>query len=354
MIRTVAIVGAGIGAEHLAAYVKLPDRYKVLCLCDLNADRAKAVVEPYGIEVETDLNVVLGSADIDIIDVCLPPHLHVPVSLSVLDAGKAVICEKPLSTSLHEVDMLARKMEEKGGAVFPVFQYRYGLGTAQLAALMDAGLAGECYAGSLETHWDRGSDYYGVAWRGTWKGEQGGALLSHAIHIHDLLTSLVGPVARVYAETATRVNNIETEDCAALSMRMASGAVITSSVTLGAAGNTSRLRLMFEGFTVESDHAAYSPATESWKFTARYRSKQPVIDQVLSTVAPQPSGFLAMLIAISEHLDGRVANPVLLDDGRRSIEFVTAAYHSARTLQPVSLPLNVDHPLYAGWLPTDV
>ena len=137
-----------------------------------------------------------------------------------------------------------------------------------MRALMQAGLAGKCYAGTLETHWDRPASYYDIEWRGTWAGEQGGAILGHAIHIHDLLPSVLGPIERVYADVATRVNDIEVEDCAAISMRMESGALITSSVTLGAAGNLSRMRLMFEGFTVESDHAPYAPAAKPWSFIA--------------------------------------------------------------------------------------
>jgi predicted dehydrogenase len=59
---------------------------------------------------------------------------------------------------------------------------------------------------SLETHWNRGPDYYAVPWRGTWAGEAGGAILGHAIHAHDLLCRYFGPVAQVQAQLATRVN----------------------------------------------------------------------------------------------------------------------------------------------------
>src|SRR5690606_22551768 len=108
----------------------------------------------------------------------------------------------------------------------------------------------------------------------TWAGERGGALLGHAIHIHDLLPWLVGPVTQVFADTATRVNAIEVEDCAALSIRMGDGALITSSVTLGCATDISRMRLCFEGFTVESDHSPYALSDKAWTFTARAPATQ--------------------------------------------------------------------------------
>jgi predicted dehydrogenase len=203
----------------------------------------------------------------------------------------------------------------------------------------------------LETHWNRDAAYYAVDWRGTWAGEQGGALLGHAIHIHDLLTSVLGPVERVYADLATRVNPIEVEDCAALSLRMASGAVITSSVTLGCAEDVSRLRLMFEGFTVESDHAPYAPANAGWRFVARAPTSQAAIDAELAKLPDAPCGYVGLFTAIAAALDGYPGQEVTLADGRRSLEFVTACYHSGRTALPVTLPLNASHPLYDSWLP---
>lgn len=352
MTRTVSIVGAGIGAQHLAGYAQLPDRFTVVSVCDLDSARGQALADQYdGVDFTDDLAAVLADPTVDVVDICLPPHLHFKSCMDALDAGKIVVCEKPLVSSLREADQLAAKVAETNGTLSPVFQYRYGLGTAQLHALIDAGLAGKCYAGTLETHWDRPADYYDIDWRGTWAGEQGGAILGHAIHIHDLLTSVLGPVARVSADVATRVNEIEVEDCAALSLRMENGALITSSVTLGAAGNTSRMRLMFEGFTVESDHAPYSLAEKGWTFIAREPTTQEQIDAVLATVETPPLGYAGMFTAFADALDGNPGREVTLEDGRRSLEFVTAVYASARTDAPVTLPLGPDHPMYGGWMP---
>ena len=352
MTRSISIIGAGIGASHLAGLAQLKDRFRVVSVCDVNAGRAQALADQYpGTAVTTDFAAVLADPKIDVVDICLPPHLHFRACMDALKVGKAVVCEKPLVASLAEADELAAKVAETGGFLSPVFQYRFGLGTAQLHALIEAGLAGRCYAGSLETHWDRPASYYEVDWRGTWAGERGGALLGHAIHIHDLLPSILGPVAQVFADVATRVNDIEVEDCAALSIRMASGALITSSVTLGCAGNISRMRLMFEGFTVESDHAPYSLAEKGWSFTARAPTDQAAIDEVLALVKGTKTGYAGMFEAVADALDGQMGREVTLDDGRRSLEFVTACYASARSGSPVQLPLGPEHPLYAGWLP---
>lgn len=351
MTFEVSVVGAGIGAQHCAGYAALPGRFRIHSVCDLDAARGGALAAQYGAEHRGDMATVLADPAVDIVDICLPPHLHFGACMAALEAGKAVICEKPLVGSLREADALAAKVEETGGFLSPVFQYRYGIGMAQLRALIDAGLAGRCHAGSLETHWDRPAEYYAIDWRGTWAGERGGAILGHAIHIHDLLTSALGPVARVFAETATRVNEIEVEDCAALAIRMESGAVVTSSVTLGAAGNTSRLRLMFEGFTVESDHSPYAPAAAPWRFVARAPRAQADIDAVLAGVGPVAAGYAGMFEAVAEALEGRPGREVTLADGRRSLDFVSAVYASARRGVPVTLPIGPEDPVYEGWLP---
>lgn len=351
MRRSVAIIGAGIGAQHLSGFVQVPERFDVQTICDLDKARATDAAQGRNIAITDDLASVLADPSIDIVDICLPPHLHFQTCKEAQSAGKHVICEKPLVTSLAEADALATHIAETGRQIFPVFQYRYGLGTAQLFALAKAGLTGRCYAGSLETHWDRPKSYYDIDWRGTWAGENGGALLGHAIHIHDLLPALLGPVSQVFADVATRVNDIEVEDCAALSIRMESGAVITSSVTLGCAENTSRLRLMFEGVTVESDHAPYAPAEKKWQFIARGPTTQEQIDQVLADVKPFAAGYAGLFAAIANALDGTPDQEVTFADGRRSLEFVTAAYASARENAPVQLPLAKTHPLYSGWQP---
>ena len=351
MIR-VAIVGAGIGAEHLAGYRALPDRFAVVAMCDMDTVRAaKATAGDPAIAILDRIDAVLADPRIDLVDICLPPHLHFPVSVQVLNVGKHVICEKPLVRSLAEADQLEAAALASGKQVFPVFQYRYGHALAQLAALQAAGLTGRPFVASLETHWNRNAAYYAVPWRGTWSGESGGALLGHAIHAHDLLCHVLGPVAEVVAMTDTRVNPIQTEDCAALSFRMENGALATSSVTLGAGDDTTRLRFCFQGLTAESGTLPYAPAQDRWRFVARSPVTQDQVDAVLAQVPAPLSGFAGYLQAVADALNGRPGHEVSLQDGRRSIELVSAIYLSARTGKPQRLPLEPTSPVYRGWMP---
>ena len=352
MTRRVAILGAGIGEQHLEGYRALPDRFTVSALCDLNHERAKVVAGgDEAIQITDDMQGILADESIDIIDICLPPHLHFDVTLAAMKAGKHVVCEKPLVRSVREVDALIEASASARQAIFPVFQYRYGRGLDQLKALQHADLAGKPFSASLETHWNRGPDYYAVSWRGTWEGESGGAVLGHAIHNHDLLTFVMGPVATVQAATSSRVNPIEVEDCAALTFQMESGALATSSITLGAATDTSRLRFCFEGFTATSGSEPYAPGEGDWTFEARAPADQARINAVLDGLGEAKSGYAGFFEAVALALDGHPGRDVTLADGRRSIELVTAVYQAARTGQRVTLPLTKEADLYTGWQP---
>lgn len=350
MIR-VAVIGAGIGAEHLAAYATMPDHYAVQLIVDRDLTRAIPLAQKYGAPVAADIGAALDDPLIDVIDICLPPQMHVPGTLQALAAGKHVICEKPLATSLADAYTVKAAAAEAGKHVFPVFQYRFGQAFSNLRTLIDSGLAGVPKAASLETHWARDAGYYANGWRGTWATECGGAVLCHAIHAHDLLVHFFGPVAAVSAHVSTLVNPIETEDTAAITFQMHNGALATSSVCLGAAQDETRMRLIFEHLTATSGTAPYTPGAGAWQFQARTPSDQPAIDAALAGAAPVPSGFEGFLNSVAATLETGVPATIDLTDGIASVELVTAIYHAARTDRSVALPLSRTHPLTKGWHP---
>ena len=351
----VAIIGTNIGAKHYEDYQKVSDRFNVHTICGLTKQSIDNII-PSNSDIKVSLNFedVLKIKEIDIIDICLPPHLHFSACKKSLEAGKHVICEKPLVSSLEEIDKLSQISKETGKIIFPVFQYRYGPGFSKLKALIKSGLAGKPLVASLETHWNRGKEYYSKAWRGTWEGEQGGAILSHSIHIHDLISMIFGPVSNVFAKLTTRVNDIEVEDCAALSIEMDNGALVTSSITLGAANDTSRLKFCFNGITAESAASPdkpYNPADDEWKFLARDPVTQNQIEEILSKVKNSKSWYSGMFNEIANKLDDKSSDEVDLSDARKSLEFVTAVYQSSRQNKNIKLPIEKDNPLYNSWLP---
>lgn len=351
-IKTVAVVGCGIGRSHiLEGYANHPDRFRVLAVCDLDDARLNAVGDEFAVPIRTKtFDDLLAMPDLDIVDVCTPPGLHVPQTLAALAAGKEVVCEKPIAGSLADVDRLIEAEKAAKGRVMPIFQYRWGNGYQKAMQVMRSGLAGEAFAATVETHWRRTADYYAVPWRGKFSTELGGVLVTHAIHIHDMLCGLMGPIRSVFARIATRVNDIEVEDTVAASLQMESGALVTLSCNLGSAVEISRMRVICRNVTFESGTASYSPGDEPWAITAT-PGNEAAIEGELARFEPVHRRFRGQVEAYHEALVTGGDLPVTLADARRSLELVTAIYHSAETGRPVELPIGTDHPKYRGWAP---
>ena len=165
---------------------------------------------------------------------------------------------------------------------------------------------------------------------------------------------ILGPVSNVFAKLATRVNDIEVEDCASLSIEMEDGTLVSSSITLGAANDTSRLKFCFDGLTVESGASPdkpYNPGDDEWVFLPRAPISKSQIDEVLSKVEKPKSWYAGMFDEIANKLDGKVSDEVTLLDARKSLEFVTAVYSSSRQNKSVKLPITNNNLLYDSWLP---
>jgi len=352
-IWTVAVVGCGIGRAHIAqGYAKHPDKFRVLALSDHNEARLEAIGNEFAVPRRTtSFDDILCMDDIDIIDVSTPPALHVPQSLAALAAGKHVVCEKPLAGSLADADRLIAAEATAPGRVMPVFQYRFGDGLRKARHIIDQGLAGRAYLATVETAWSRTPDYYAVPWRGRWDTALGGVLVSQAIHSHDLLTWLMGPIASVFARMATRVNQIELEDCAVASLLMENGALASLSATLGSHKEISRLRLCFEQVTFESCLKPYAPGDEPWDVVPLTSQMAARIERALVDWRSVPAGYEGLFQRYHEALETGGTLPVTLADGRRSLELITALYDSAERGQPVTLPIGPQHPKYRSWRP---
>jgi predicted dehydrogenase len=346
----VGVVGAGIGAAHVEAWSALPDRYEVVVLCDLDQARAAAVAGRFAVPAVTASFDDLLARRPDIVDICTPPALHRAQAVAALAAGCHVVVEKPAACSLAEIDAIAAAEAASGRSVCPIFQYRFGNGFARLQHLIAKGLAGRPALATAETHWHRDAAYYAAApWRGTIAGELGGCLASHAIHVHDMLCEVLGPLASVHARTSSRLKRNQTEDTAVLSLAFASGAFATSSVTLSSRQEISRLRFVFEDLVAESGLAPYEPGRDPWRFEPDDPVGRAGIAGALADFTPLPERFTGQFLRLHHALTADAPLPVGLADARRSIELLTAAYHSALTGAAVPLPLPPDHPLYGGW-----
>ncbi len=99
----VGLVGLGLAAQaHIKAYASHPGA-QLAALCDLDRERAERMARKHRVpHVHTDYEQMLRRGDIDMVDITTPTHLHAPMSLAALAAGKHVLCEKPLCRSIAE------------------------------------------------------------------------------------------------------------------------------------------------------------------------------------------------------------------------------------------------------------
>src|SRR5215470_5858288 len=105
-VKTVAVVGCGIGRLHIAeGYLPNADKFEVRAVCDINEERLGALAEEFAVARRTTRFAdILAMGDVDIVDICTPPMVHHEQILAALAAGKHVVCEKPLVGSLRHVD----------------------------------------------------------------------------------------------------------------------------------------------------------------------------------------------------------------------------------------------------------
>jgi len=347
----VAIAGAGIGRQHAAAFKTMPDRFDVVALCDPVTERRDAVAAEFAIaRTMATFDDLLALDDVDVVDICTPQGLHYEQVKAALAAGRHAICEKPVVGSLAECDALIEAERAADARVMPVYQYRFGIGLQKLLHLIARGVTGKHYLSTAETTWRRGASYFKTAWRGNLSQAMGGCLLTQAIHAHDALTLALGKVRKVYATIATRVNPVETEDCAAASLTFADGSLASLAVTLGSADDTSRLRFHFEHLTAQSSLTPYTMTSEPWTFIPANDEAPRRIAEALADFEAKPEGFVGQFQRFYDALAGGTQIPVTLADARTSLELLTALYHSAATGAQVELPIGSAHPAYRCWL----
>lgn len=347
---SVGIVGVGIGKEHIEGYQQLPEMFKVTAVAAVTPSEAQEAAQQFNIpHVAADFDALCAYSDIDIIDICTPNHLHLPQALQALAAGKHVVLEKPIAGSLTDIDRLIQAEAAAGRQLMPIFQYRFGHGLQKLKTLQAAGLTGKAHLTTVETLWRRRAEYYARPWRGKWATELGGALVTLAIHAHDMLCYVVGPVKSVMVRMKTAVNPIETEDTVVAALEMADGSLATLAVTTGSSKEISRHRFCFENLVAESSTAPYANSADPWQFHGDTPEIQAQIDAVLADFIPLPERFAGQFYRFHQSLTQGIDPPVTLADARQSAELLTALYDSGRTETAVTLPIISDHPLYRGW-----
>jgi UDP-N-acetyl-2-amino-2-deoxyglucuronate dehydrogenase len=349
----VAIVGAGgISRTHIETYKKFHERCRITALMDGYPDKAEEKKREFSLEADIyeDYKAALDSAPIDLVSVCTPPYTHAPITVDCLNAGKHVICEKPMASSLAECDAMLEAVKKNNKCLAIIAQNRFRTPIQKLKAVLDSGMAGKVLHAQVDSFWWRGHGYYDLWWRGTWEKEGGGCTLNHAVHHIDMLQWMMGmPVEVTAVMSNTAHDNAEVEDISIAILKYADGrlAQITSSVVHH--GEEQQLILQAEKARISFPWKVCASTPRSNGFPDPNEALEKAIQEEYDSLPAIPyelyeGEFDNVLTAIE------TGSPVLVDgtQGRQTLELVMAIYQSACTGQTVTLPLDTSSPFYTA------
>jgi predicted dehydrogenase len=359
----VAIAGTGfIGAVHArsarAAGARLvgvaassPER-GLLAAAALGADRSYATAEE-----------LVEAPEVDVVHICTPNHLHVPLAEAALAAGKHVICEKPIALDEGGAEELTDAAAASGRVAAVPFVYRFYPTVREARERVRTGIAGPIrliHGGYLQDWLLRPED-------GNWRVDEhlGGASRAFAdigSHWCDLAEFVSGHrITRLCARMFTSVPERVTEDAAIVQFETDRGAVGSAVISQISAGRKNRLMLELDGaeealeFNQEEPEALWVGRRESASLIKRDPSfLSPPAARLAALPAGHPQGygdcfdaFVAdtyAAVATGEAPDGLP----LFADGLRAARITRAVLASARTESWVDVSLPDTAALTAG------
>jgi predicted dehydrogenase len=200
----IAIIGSGGIAQncHMPGYASMPDLCEITHVCDVNPETARAAAEKFSVpHVCADFREVAGDPAVDAVSVATPNKFHMEPTIACLQAGKHVLCEKPLAMDGPEAKKMCRAANASGKILQVGLNLRFG-GPAQfMKKYIDAGNMGHVYYARAQALRRRGVPGWGVY---SDKEKQGGGpLIDIGVHILDLTLFFMGHPKPVSASGKT-------------------------------------------------------------------------------------------------------------------------------------------------------
>ena len=208
---------------------------RLTAVSDIDLDRATEIAKRFDAGTTyQDYRAVLARDDITAVSICLPDFLHHDVVIEAAEAGKHVLCEKPLAMSASQADEMMAACDSAGVSLGMIMNHRYAVDNIRIKNAITSGAVGHQLIGSV-VHSSGLTGPLGTSpWRGKMNRAAGGVLSTQAIHFLDLLLWFMGPVRSVEAITDTLHWDIQDhEDTAVLALRLKSGALATLTTTNG-------------------------------------------------------------------------------------------------------------------------
>jgi UDP-N-acetyl-2-amino-2-deoxyglucuronate dehydrogenase len=339
------IVGCGVIAPtHMSAINATPDA-ELVAVCDIVDEVAeKFAAENGGVPFYKHYQDMFERDDLDVVSICTPSGIHAEVGIAAAQAGKHILCEKPLDVTLDHMDALIEAADKAGVKLACVFQMRTYPNARRIREAIAEGQLGRMVLGDAYCKYYRSPEYYKSAgWRGTWELDGGGALMNQGVHGIDLLLWLMGsPVKAVTARADHLVREIEVEDTAVALLEYENGAFgVIEGATSVYPGYSTRTELHGELGTIILE----DQAIKTWKIIGiegDLAADQGPVEQ--QGTASDPKALTAtghtfqvqdLIAAIREDRDPYVTGR----SARKAVELILAIYKSAKERKTVELPL---------------
>ena len=186
-MKRAAVIGLGdISGIHLAAIAKNPE-ITLAAVCDIDVSKREGA--PAGVPFYTDYQEMVEKEKPDVVHVCLPHYLHVPVSEYCAAQGCNVFCEKPVALNARQgqefVEFEAAHPDVHMGICL---QNRFNESVEMLKDIIDSGEYGKVTGAKGIVPWARPKSYYDVKpWRGKWDTAGGGCMINQSVHTLSLI-----------------------------------------------------------------------------------------------------------------------------------------------------------------------
>ena len=223
----VGIIGAGgIAGLHAEAYSQMPDTVTVTAVSDINAQAAEALSGKLGAKAYEDYHAMLAT-DVDAVDICLPHHLHADAAVAAAQAGKHILCEKPLCTTPAEAQQVRQAVREAGVTLMCAHNQLFLPAVVAAKQILASGELGDVYEVRTNDAFRTDMTAASAGWRATAATSGGGELIDTGYHPSYLLLHFAGGrPAQVTAMLANhRLAFLDAEDSAQVLVRFDNGVV---------------------------------------------------------------------------------------------------------------------------------
>jgi predicted dehydrogenase len=239
-----AIGAGGFGLFALQQFLQIPGVHLV-GMAGTHREAALAMMRRFGVPDVVEMDALLASPDVDLIYIATPPFLHYAQALAALQAGKHVICEKPLALAVEEADELVALAREKNLLCIANLMQRYNPLYESVRRVVESRVLGECLHGFFENYAsDEGLRPEHWFWD---RQMSGGIFIEHGVHFFDLFAGWLGAGRVVAAQRALRPGS-GVEEQVQCTVRYASGPLVNfhHSFTQPSRLDRQEFRLLFE------------------------------------------------------------------------------------------------------------